>query len=123
VVAVQTVVEAGSREVLDGPTEVVHSHRHAPRLGELGDLELDRLAAVLRGVGHRDRTGTGDLEVGGLVLVSVGMTAGDDRLGPARDQTGHVLTDDRFAENDAAEDVRSEERRVGKEGRPWWSPD
>src|SRR6202042_892553 len=33
------------------------------------------------------------------------VAADDDRLGPARDQTRHVLADDRLAEDDAAQDI------------------
>ena len=47
----------------------------------------------------------GHLEVGGAILVAVGVAADDDRLGPARHQARHVLADDRLAEDDAAEDV------------------
>ncbi|GMA36355.1 hypothetical protein GCM10025876_25590 [Demequina litorisediminis] len=49
--------------------------------------------------------GAGHLEVGGLVLVAVRVTADDDRLGPAGDQTRDVRDDDGLAEHDAAEDV------------------
>ena len=47
----------------------------------------------------------GKHEVGGAVLVAEGVTADDDRLGPARHQPRHVLADDGLAEHDAAEDV------------------
>ena len=47
----------------------------------------------------------GNLEVGGAVLVAIGVAADDDRLGPARHEPRHVLADDRLAEDHAAEDV------------------
>jgi hypothetical protein len=53
----------------------------------------------------------GEAEVGGAVLVAVGVAADDDRLGPAGDEAGHVLADDRLAEDHAAEDVA--DRAVG----------
>jgi hypothetical protein len=56
--------------------------------------ELDRELALAR-----------ELEVGCLVLVAEGVTADDDRLGPAGNEARHVLADDRLAEDDAAEDV------------------
>src|SRR5690606_5105297 len=72
---------------------------------EVRDLELHRLGAVRGRVGHRDRAGAGNLEVGGLVLVTVGVAADDHRLGPAGHQPRDVLDDDRLAEDDATEDV------------------
>ena len=56
--------------------------------------------------------GAGDQGVGGAILVTEGVAADDDRLGPARHQTGHVLADDRLAEDHAAEDVA--DRAVGR---------
>src|SRR5690606_297636 len=97
----------------DGLAVVVHAEGDSAALGELGDLHLDGLAAVLRGVGDGDRAGAGHLEVGGLVLVAVGVAADDDRLGPAGDQPRHVGADDRLAEDHAAEDVAD-----GAVGRP-----
>uniref|UniRef100_A0A0N5A0Y6 NAD-specific glutamate dehydrogenase n=1 Tax=Parastrongyloides trichosuri TaxID=131310 RepID=A0A0N5A0Y6_PARTI len=70
----------------------------------LVDLVLDDLAVVadeLDGQHARPR----HQEVGGLVLVAEGVTADDDWLGPARNQTRDVLADDWFAEDYAAEDV------------------
>ena len=79
--------------------------RRRRRRGNSATSHLDRLAAVGRRVGHRHRAGAGHLEVGGLVLVAVGVTADDDRLRPARHEAGDVGDDDRLAEDDAAEDV------------------
>src|SRR3546814_8542688 len=58
--------------------------------------------------------GAGDAEVGRAILVAEGMAADDDRVGPAGDEAGDVLHHDRFAEDDAAQEVadravRSEE--------------
>ena len=76
-----------------------------PPLGEVVDVELDRLGAVLRGVGHGQRALARDHQVGGAVLVAEGVTADHDRLRPARHQARHVGDHDRLAEDDAAEDV------------------
>jgi hypothetical protein len=43
--------------------------------------------------------GAGDEEVGRAILVAESVTADDDRVGPARDQAGNVLDDDRLAED------------------------
>lgn len=66
---------------------------------------LDRCAAVLRRVGDHHLAGAGDLEVCGAVLVAECVTADDDRLGPARNESRNVGDDDRCAEDRAAENV------------------
>ena len=76
-----------------------------PGAGEVVDVELDRLGAVLRGVGEGQRPLAGDDQVGGAVLVAEGVTADHDRLRPAGHQARHVGDHDRLAEDDAAEDV------------------
>ncbi len=38
-------------------------------------------------------------------MIAKGVTADHDRLGPVRYQTGHVFADDRFTENDAAQNI------------------
>src|SRR3954463_730725 len=102
--AVEAVVHRRAREVADGVVEVVHRHRDAAT-GRLEDLVLDRRGAVLRRERDRQRPLAGEPEVGGPVLVTEGVTADDDRLGPPRHQPRHVRHDDRLAEDHAAEDV------------------
>ena len=111
VAAVEAVAQRRAREVADGVVEVVHAHRDAAA-GEVEDVELDRLAAVVGRERHRQLAGAGHLEVGGAVLVAERVTADDDRLGPARHQPRDVRDDDRLAEDDAAEDVA--DRAVGR---------
>ncbi len=105
VVARQAVAEGGAGEVLDGLAVVVHAHGHAAALGVAGDLELHGRRAVVGGEGDGEGAGAVDLEVGGLVLVAVGVAADDDGLGPAGDEPGDVVHDDGLAEDHAAEDV------------------
>ena len=62
-------------------------------------------AAIGRGPGHGYSASAGHLEVGCLVLVSVSVTTDDNRLGPAWNQTRNVGNDDRFAEDNAVQDV------------------
>ena len=104
-VALEAVVERRASEVLDRLVVVVHAHRDAAVLGELGDLVDDLLAAVGRRVGDLDLAGAGNLEVLRLVLVGVSVATDDDRLRPARHEARHVAHDDRLTEDDAAEDV------------------
>ena len=75
-----------------------------PGAGEVEHLVLDRLA-VLADELDRELALAGHVEIGGAVLVAVGVAADDDRLRPARHQARHVAADDRLAEDDAAEDV------------------
>ena len=63
------------------------------------------LGAVFADKLHGQLALAGELEVGGAVLVAEGVTADDDRLGPAGNEARHVLADDRLAEDDAAKDV------------------
>ena len=72
-----------------------------------GKLNTSRsiLVAVVADEGQHQLALAGHLDVGRAVLVGIGMAADDDRLGPAGDEARHVLADDRFAEDDAAEDV------------------
>ena len=103
IAARQAVVERGAREVADRLVEIVHRHRDAGA-GRLEHFALDHLAVVADEL-DRQRARGRELEIGGAVLVAIGVAADDDRLGPARHQPRHVLADDRLAEDHAAEDV------------------
>src|SRR3546814_6832996 len=85
---------------------MVHAHGDAG-LGEVEDVVGGGLAAVSRLEGHGQLAGAGHLEVGGAVLVAVGVAADHDRLRPARHQARHVLDDDGLAE-DRSEEHTSE---------------
>ena len=80
-------------KVPDGGVRVVHAHGDAGAL-ELVDLEAELLAAVGGLEGHGEGAGAGDEEVGGAVLVAVGVAADHDGLGPGGHEAGDVLADD-----------------------------
>ena len=103
IAAVQRVVHGGARELDDGVVEIVHGHGDAAAR-RLEHFPLDHLAVV---AGELDGDGAlaGELEVGGAVLVAVGVAADDDGLRPAGHQARHVLADDGLAEDHAAQDV------------------
>ena len=104
VVAQQAVVQRGAGEVDDRTRRDCTSPCATPAPGALNtSFSID--GAVLADELHRQRALAGELDVGGAVLVAIGVAADDDRLGPARNQARHVLADDRLAEDDAAEDV------------------
>ncbi len=110
ILAVQPVVHGGAGEVADRAVEVVHRHGDAGVL-ELEHLLLDDLAVVaLELEGQAALAGHANL--GGAVLVAVGVAADDDGLRPSRHEAGHVAADDGFAEDHAAQDVA--DRPVGR---------
>ena len=75
-----------------------------PAAGEAEHLALD-LGAVVAHESERQLALARHLEIGGAILVAIGVAADDDRLGPAGHEPRHVLADDRLAEDDAAQNV------------------
>lgn len=69
------------------------------------NIILDGLATSGGGEGELNLASTGYNKVLGLVLVSVGMSANDDGLGPARDETRDVGNNDGLTEDGSSEDV------------------
>ena len=103
VFASQTKGKAGMGKVADRVVEVVHGHSHA-RAWVIKHFVLNHLA-VFADEFDRELTGAWNFEIGGFVLVSKGMTADDDRLGPAWNQTRHVGADDWLPEHHATQNV------------------
>ena len=110
VLAQQAVVQRSAREVTDRLVQVVHRHRNASSR-ELEDFLLDHRAVIAFEL-DRQAALAGHLEIGRAILVAVSMAADDDRKRPAGHEARHVLADDGFAENRAAEDVA--DRAVGR---------
>src|SRR3546814_19310970 len=101
---------------------MVHAHGDAgPR--EVEDVVGGGLAAVSRLDGHGQLAGAGHLEVGGAVLVAVGVAAEHDRLRPARPQARHVLDDDGLSAAGAAHAVAAGAVRRGPTLLPAVLPD
>ena len=109
IAARQAIVQRGAGEIADRIVQVVHGHCD-PGGGGVIDLVLDRLAVLADELDGQLALAR-KAEIGGLVLVAEGVAADDDRLRPARHQPRHVLADDRFAENHAAQDVA--DRAIG----------
>src|SRR6185503_8698661 len=61
--------------------------------------------AVLTLEPHGELSFSGKLKVGGPILIAIGVTADDDRLGPTWHEPRDVSTDDRLTENHAPQDV------------------
>src|SRR6185369_4851507 len=100
VLAVESVIEGGASEVADRIVEVVHRHGDAA-VWRLEHLLFDHRAVLAN---ELDRQGAfaPKPEVGGAVLVAEGVAAHHDGLRPAGHKAGHVLADDRLAEDHAA---------------------
>jgi hypothetical protein len=83
--------------------QIVHGHGDAgARVGK--DLVF-QCARILAHEADGQFARTRDLEVGGAVLVAIGVAPDDDRLGPAGNQPRHVAANDWFAEDNAAQNV------------------
>ena len=106
---VQTVVQRGAGEVDDGFIKVVHPH-HDTGVGGVEKLAFN-LCPVFADEFQGQLALAGKFEIGRFILVTIGMTAHDNRLGPTGHKAGDVLTDDRLAENHAAQNVT--DRPVG----------
>ena len=100
----EAVAETGPGEIADRVVEVVHRHRHAGR-GEFIHLHLERLGIVGGGEGERQRARSGNLHIGGAVLIAEGMAAHHNRLRPAGHEPRDIADDDRLAEDHAPENV------------------
>src|SRR5579863_10581508 len=99
VLAHEPVVQGRAGEVADRIVEIVHRHGDA-RAGEFEYFLLDHRAVVaLEAKGEAALSG--DLEIGGAVLVAIGVAADHDRLRPAWNEARHVLADDRLAKDDS----------------------
>ena len=103
IVAHQPVIQARTREVADRIVEIEHGERHAAAL-ELVHLMLDA-RAVLADEADGELALARHAEVRGAVDIAIGMTADDDRLGPAWHEPRDVAANDRLAEDHPAQDV------------------
>ena len=90
-------------ELTDRVLQIVHGHCNAST-GIVEHFMLDDLA-VLAGPLNAHLALAGHDEVCGAILVAKGVASDDDRLGPTRDQSRHILADDGFAEHDPAQDI------------------
>src|SRR5262249_24597512 len=103
IVSSEPVVEGSARELTDRLVEIVHRHRNATsRRGE--DILLDYLAIFTNEL-DRQLAFAGEAEVGGAILVAVGVASDDDRLGPAGNKPWDVPADDRLSKDDAPQNV------------------
>src|SRR5690606_5487903 len=90
--------------------EIVHGHGHAGAW-RIKNLMLDDLT-VLADELDGELALAGKPKVGRAILIAKGVTADDDRLGPARNEPRHVFADDRLTEDHAAQNVA--DRAIGR---------
>ena len=93
-------LEGGVGEASDGIIGVVLALSDTTTL-EVVDLEVLRLTTG-RGEDQLELTSAGDDTVLGTVLVTEGVTANNNRLGPARDQAGNAGNDNGLTEHGTA---------------------
>jgi len=91
-------------KAVDRLVGVVHGHGDTLAL-EVEDRELNGRRAVLGLELEGELALAGDDKVGRAVLVTEGVTADDDGLGPSGNGLGDLLEDDGLAEDGAAKDV------------------
>lgn len=104
--------ETSVSEASDRVVSVVLSHGDTAAV-EVVDLDGLGLSAVPGGVDQLELAGVGDHAITGLVLVTEGVTADNDGLGPARHKTRDLRDEDGFTEDGtAAGGVSFESRRV-----------
>lgn len=97
-------LEAGVSKSANGFISVVHSHGNTARL-EVVQLVDNRFGSIGRREGDVNFAGLWNYKVGGFVLVAERVTADDNGLGPAGNETRDGLAEDRLAENGTAQDV------------------
>ena len=98
-------VKARLGEASDRVVKIAHTHRDIA-VGELEDFMHLRLA-TLRGEHHCQSAGFRYDEIGRGILVAIGMTADYDGLCPVRYQARHVVINNRFAKDCAADSIAS----------------
>lgn len=101
IASLQGVLEAGMREAFDGLVSVVHAHQDT-RPFELVDRDLFGFS-FLRSKGHRESAWFAGNHILRSVLVSKGMSANDDRLSPAWNESRDVVDHDGLPEHSAVQ--------------------
>ena len=104
VVSAESVLHACVSKSIDGLISVVHTHQDTGRW-EVEHFEICGLRSILRLEGHCEFAGHFGAEIGRSVLITKRVSADDDGLGPAGDQSGDVRDNDRLSEDGATDDV------------------
>lgn len=101
---VKSQLERGVGEASDGLVGVVLGLGDTTTVLELEDLNLLGLT-TLGGVDHGELARAGQDSILGAVLVTEGVSANDDGLLPARDETGNAGDDNGLTEDSTAEGI------------------
>ena len=97
-------LKAAVSEFLNALVSIIHAERHSSLALEMVNL-VTLFTPVISTEHHLESARLINCEVSGLVLISKGMSADNDGLLPARNQSWDVLDDDRLAEDGAVKDV------------------
>src|SRR3546814_5178609 len=90
-------------EIADRLGQIVHRHCN-DRGGELEHFLVNSIA-VLALKHQAQLTRSGHEKIGGAILIAKGMAADYNRISPAGHEPRHILDDDRFTKNNAAQDI------------------
>ena len=104
VFSLESKLEATVSESFNTLISVVHSHTNSSLSCELMDFHLF-LTSVVSLEGDLKGSRLVNNKVSGSVLISMGVSANNDWLFPARDESGDVADDNGFSEDGAIEDV------------------
>lgn len=96
--------KGGVGKTADGLVGVVHGETDTRSL-EVKDGLRGRRGAIGGGEGELKLAGAGEDDVGGLILVTMGVTTDDDGFSPAGDETRDDGDDNGLTEDGTAEDI------------------
>ena len=103
VVALQSILERGMSESSNRLISVIHAHQHTRVLKVVGD-HFDRfLGLVFWSESDLELSCFRCDKVRGTILITEGMSANDDWLGPSWHESGHVVDNDGLTEDGSIE--------------------
>lgn len=103
--SVQGILEAGMGEAHNRFGSVIHTHGNASFSLVIVDLMGDWLSSVGWGESQSELSLALNLEVGGLVLVTEGVSANNNWLSPLGAESWNVVDDDWLSENGSSQKV------------------
>ena len=104
VVSLKGKLETAVSEFFNGLVGVVHAQSNTSVTCEFVDFHFF-FRAIISFENNFELSWLVNSEVGGLVLITKGMSSNDDGFFPARDESGDVADDDGFSEDGAVENV------------------
>ena len=104
VIPSETILKRGACKIANRIIEVIHRHCHTGAW-IIKDLKLHRLCPIFGSPREREFTFSWNEHISSAILIAERVTADNDRLGPARNQTRNVADHNWFTENNSAENI------------------